>query len=102
MRVGGNPYLVTTCLFHTTRLLDSLEYIGLISDQTWSLGEISDPLVGSYPDSSLHVSLEKVQKQNNVVKNKKGSLMSFRPQKLVLKIKYSICNGSDINCLTKY
>ena len=26
MRVGGNPYLVTTHLFHTTRLLDSPEY----------------------------------------------------------------------------
>ena len=27
MRVGRNPYLVTTRLFHTTRLLESLEYI---------------------------------------------------------------------------
>ena len=27
MRVGRNPYLVTTRLFHTTRLLDSVEYM---------------------------------------------------------------------------
>ena len=36
MRVGRNPYLVTTRLFHTTRLLESVEYIllwtGLLKD----------------------------------------------------------------------
>ena len=30
MRVGRNPYLVTTRLFHTTRLLESVEYLKMI------------------------------------------------------------------------